>query len=108
MATISGLLKIVGLFSKRALLKRQYSAEETSNFKEPINRSHPISPRVQSKIESLCYYVIKNVSLHRVYPGILQRDFQFLIRTASLYRIYPNTLQEGLPELSQIDRAFAY
>jgi len=41
-ATISSLLKIIGLFCKRALLKRRYSAIETYNFKEPTNRSHPI------------------------------------------------------------------
>ena len=41
-ATTSRLLKIIGLFCKRALLKRRYSAKETCNFKEPINHSHPI------------------------------------------------------------------
>ena len=41
-ATISRLLKIPGLFCKRALQKRLYSANETYNLKEPINRSHPI------------------------------------------------------------------
>ena len=42
MATISRLLQFVGLFCKRALQKRLYSAKETCNFKEPTNRSHPI------------------------------------------------------------------
>ena len=42
MATISRLLKIIGLFCKRALQKRRYSAKETYHFKEPTNRSHPI------------------------------------------------------------------
>jgi len=41
-ATISRLLKIIGLFCKRALSNRLYSAKETYNFKEPANRSHPI------------------------------------------------------------------
>ena len=41
-ATISRLLQIIGLFCKRALEKRQYSAKETYNFKEPTNRSHPL------------------------------------------------------------------
>jgi len=41
-ATISRLLKIIGLFCERALSKRRYSAKETYNFKEPTNRSHPI------------------------------------------------------------------
>ena len=42
MATISRLLKIVGLFFKRALQKRLHSAKETYTFKESTNRSHPI------------------------------------------------------------------
>jgi len=41
-ATISRLLKCIDLFCKTALYKRRYSAEETYNFKEPTNRSHPI------------------------------------------------------------------
>jgi len=41
-ATISRLLKIIGLFCKRALYKRLYPAKETYDFKEPTNRSHPI------------------------------------------------------------------
>jgi len=40
--TIGRLLQNIGLFSKRALLKRRYSAKETDNFKEPTNCSHPI------------------------------------------------------------------
>jgi len=42
MATIRNPLKITGLFCKRALQKRRYSAKETYNFKEPTNRSHLI------------------------------------------------------------------
>ena len=41
-ATTCRLLKIIGLFCKRALLKGRYSAKETYDFKEPTNRSHPI------------------------------------------------------------------
>jgi len=41
-ASTSTLLRIIGLFCKRALQKRRYSAKETYNFKEPTNRSHPI------------------------------------------------------------------
>jgi len=33
---------MIGLFCKRALLKRLYSAKENYDFKEPTNRSHPI------------------------------------------------------------------
>jgi len=41
-ATIGRLLKIIGLFCKRALQKRLYSAKETYNCKEPTNCSHPM------------------------------------------------------------------
>jgi len=41
-ATCSRFLQIIGLFCKRALWKRWYSAKETYNFKERTNRSHPI------------------------------------------------------------------
>jgi len=41
-ATTCRLLKIIGLFCKRALLKRLYSARETCNFKERTSRSHPL------------------------------------------------------------------
>jgi len=39
-ATISRLIKIIGLFCKRALWKKRYSAKETYNFGEPTNHSH--------------------------------------------------------------------
>ena len=42
MATISRLLKIIGLICKRALQKKLYCAKETCNVKEPTNRGHPI------------------------------------------------------------------
>ena len=41
-AATSRLLKRIGLFCKRDLQKRRYSAKETCNFKEPTNRSYPI------------------------------------------------------------------
>jgi len=49
-ATISRLLKITGLFCKRALWKRRFSAKETYDFKEPTNRSHPIGSRIWMKL----------------------------------------------------------
>ena len=48
-ATISRLLKIIGLFCRRALSKRRFSAIETDNLKEPINRSHPIVSWTEKK-----------------------------------------------------------
>jgi len=49
-ATISRLLKSTGLFSRRALQKRLYSAQETYDFKEPTNRSHPIAAKASSAL----------------------------------------------------------
>jgi len=50
-ATISRLFKIISLFCKRALLKRQHSAKKTYNLKEPTNWSHPI-PRSSSIVRT--------------------------------------------------------
>ena len=41
-ATISRLLKMIGLFCKRALYKRSYSAKDTYIRKKPTIHSHPI------------------------------------------------------------------
>jgi len=41
-ATISRMLKNIGLFCKRALQKRPVFCKETYIFKHPTNRSHPI------------------------------------------------------------------
>ena len=41
-AAISRLLKSIGLFCKRALWKRRYSAEETYKFEEHTSHNHPI------------------------------------------------------------------
>jgi len=42
-ATISRMLKNIGLFCKRALQKRPVFFKETCIFKHPTHRSHPIS-----------------------------------------------------------------
>jgi len=47
-ATISRLLKIIGLFCKRALLNRRYSVKETYNVQEPTDSSHHIRICAQS------------------------------------------------------------
>jgi len=43
-ATVSRIDKITGLFCKRDLWKRRYSAKETYHFIDPTDCSHPISP----------------------------------------------------------------
>ena len=46
-ALVNRIDKIIGLFCKRALQKRRYSAKETYNLIDPTDRSHPI-PRSAS------------------------------------------------------------
>ena len=61
-ATISRLLKIIGLFCKRALQKRRYSAKETYNFKEPTTRSHPMSTALLCMW--VCEFIRKYIYVH--------------------------------------------
>jgi len=46
-ATISKMLKNIGLFCKRALQKRPVFCKETCIFKHPTHRSHPIPRKSQ-------------------------------------------------------------
>jgi len=45
-ALVSRIDKIIGLFCKRALLKRRYSAKETYNLIDPTDRSHLIHENI--------------------------------------------------------------
>ena len=53
-ATSSILLKVIGLFYKRGLKKRLYSAKDTYNFMEPTTRSHPMPYLVATGTKILC------------------------------------------------------
>ena len=66
-ATISRLLKTIGLFCKRTPYKRQYSSKETCNFKEPTHRS-PIAymPYV---------YIIQHICHMSPYVYIIQTTY---------------------------------
>jgi len=69
--TIHRLLKIIGLFGKRALWKRWYLAKEIYDLKEPTNRSHPIHsipPRSQttSTLDSVQHIWVMTQTWHRV------------------------------------------
>ena len=48
-ATISRMLKNIGLFCKRALQKRPVFCKETCIFKHPTHRSHPIANQFQKR-----------------------------------------------------------
>jgi len=91
------LLKSVGLFCKRDLQKRRYSAIEIYNFKEPTKRSHPI------QIASVARHNIHHNNMYMLYTcsnlcGISQHTaHQYLrgvyaahhkIQTKKLYVLY--------------------
>ena len=63
-----GSSKITGLFCKRALQKRRYSAKETYNFKEPTNRSHPIiqTEENQSHIHDLLVMIMISAKIDKI------------------------------------------
>ena len=75
-ATISRLLKIIGLFCRISSLLYSSFAKETYNFKEPTNCSHPISKyakRLRKFAQRLCSYLymrtlLKYVKSLRVEP----------------------------------------
>jgi len=62
MALVSRIDKIKGLFRKKALQKRRYSAKETYDFIDPTNRSHPIGRKS------------RQISVLREDPIYLQHD----------------------------------
>ena len=51
MALNSRIDEIIGLFCKRALYKRRYSAKETYNFMDPTDRSHPIGATTGAEMQ---------------------------------------------------------
>jgi len=69
-ATISRMLKNIGLFCKRALQKRPIFCKETYIFKHPTHRSHPIGS-LQLQV-SFAEYRLFNRSLLQKRPMILR------------------------------------
>jgi len=71
-ASISRLLKMIGIFCKRALWKTLYSAKETYNFKEPTDRSHPIYIYVYRTYSYVYMYtLLRNVFARKMYIFIM-------------------------------------
>jgi len=61
-ASVSRINKIIGLFCKRALQKRRYSAKETYDFIDPTDRSHPIC--VLHICDMTHYICVSHVCVH--------------------------------------------
>jgi len=76
-ATVSRIDQIIGLFCKRDLSKRRYSAKETYNFIDPTDCSHPILSNRESRynasrishhnpwLNSILHYYLSAIHLHR-------------------------------------------
>jgi len=62
--TMSRLLKIIGLFCRISSLLQGSFAKETCNFKEPTNRSHPITQHKISSYVVLCQFVFCIAYMH--------------------------------------------
>ena len=83
-ATISRLLKIIGLFCKNPLQKRRYSAKETYTFKEPTTFSHPIvaHTHTQSELWALLRCVRAVVLVCDTCIHILKNSHKYMCRTS--------------------------
>ena len=73
---ISRLLKIIGLFCKRAPRKRPIFSKERYNFKEPTNRSHPIPLMQEISLEKIMGLSCKRALLKRLYSAKETYDFR--------------------------------
>jgi len=88
-ASISRLLKIIGLFCKRAFYQRLHSAKETCNSKEPTNRSHLIVCRAShGSVVALCRESHGSVVAPSVgHPmGLSLRVFATMYSTQGIHR----------------------
>jgi len=81
-ATISRMLKNIGLFCKRDLQKRPIFCKETYIFKHPTHRSHPISFMYRP-------YIIHISSIH--YPYIISLFILIHAYTSIYIHIHPYT-----------------
>jgi len=75
MATISRMLKNLGLFCKRDLQKRPIFCEETYIFKRPTHRSHPISKSIVHGQHSwMDKYTAQEWKYHSGWPPTVQKS----------------------------------
>ena len=81
-ATISRLLKIIGLFCKRALQKRPIFSKETYNCKKPTDRIHTSNTPLQERGARIDWEHLKIPILRALVPDFPAR------RTAGPYK-YP-------------------
>ena len=95
-ATISRMLKNIGLFCKRALQKRPVFCKETCIFKHPTNRSHPImewiwNAEMHTLIHCIHTYIDMRTSLH---TGYMYEHVYIRVLLLNPYARYFNHLYE--------------
>jgi len=71
-ASASRIDNIIGLFCKRAIQKRQYSAKETYNLIDPTDRSHPIQHTARVSAAAHCNTAI--LCIIAIHCNILQHN----------------------------------
>jgi len=92
-ASISRLLKMLGLFCKRAQLKRRYSAKETYNCKEPTKHSLPITAlynTLQHNVIHVCVECVRvcdGVCVERIYACMI------VIRESSWFHMWGHMMR---------------
>jgi len=86
-ATISRMLKNIGLFCKRDLQKRPIFCKETYIFKHPTHRSHPIH-HIHTNIPQICTN-ISTTTIHMPY----------LYRSATNIQIYSNISTTNIQQI---------
>jgi len=69
-ALISRIDEIIGLFCKRALSKRRYSAKETYNLIDPTDRSHPICIHIYAN----CVFIYTQAAVHGSSPAVMLKE----------------------------------
>ena len=102
LAKISRLLKIIGLFYKRALKKRLYSTKETCNLKEPTNRSHPICACSTSQSHCITLYQMSRDGTDIVFIEIVIIDIVSYDIVVSL-RIRCQEIYDSVTDIVFID-----
>jgi len=74
--------KIIGLFGKRDLSKRRYSAKETYNFVDPTDRSDPM-PKYKMSMYT-CIYTPMHKTYVCTYIHILARTLRYSLYSYAL------------------------
>jgi len=89
---------MIGLFCKKALGKKRYSAKETYIFKEPNNRSHPIADYVgddvtDNLVDYIADFVADCVADYVADYLDFTQEFASISSIADVYVLHCNTLQ---------------